>query len=210
MVVVNLPDGPTAKFKLSSVVLSKNIPNHGKSTSHLPEIIINNFNTRLGHSIGRLFASMFPINPQFRGRRVVTFHNQRDFIFFRHHRYIFEKQDSNSVSKSSDKKPEPVKVRLQELGPRFCIKLKSLQNGTFDPNSGQFEWVHKVCFLFLFLNFFSLKWIQAGEDFSCKRNKYLQEDVFSFSLEMSYFYHTCCVTLRWEQFSVSEFAFRVS
>ena len=38
---------------------------------------------------------MFPLDPQFRGRRVVTVHNQRDFLFVRHHRYIFE--DTNDV-----------------------------------------------------------------------------------------------------------------
>jgi len=59
----------------------------GTLTGHKPEVILNNFNTRLGHSIGRMLASMFPHDPNFHGRRVVTFHNQRDYIFFRHHRY---------------------------------------------------------------------------------------------------------------------------
>ena len=36
----------------------------------------------------RLIHSLFPQDPEFKGRRVVTFHNQRDFIFFRHYRYI--------------------------------------------------------------------------------------------------------------------------
>lgn len=36
----------------------------------------------------RLIQSLFPQDPHFRGRRVVTFHNQRDFVFFRHHRYV--------------------------------------------------------------------------------------------------------------------------
>ncbi|MCO5610523.1 hypothetical protein L7F22_064762 [Adiantum nelumboides] len=82
----SLPDGPTAHFKLSSLVLSKKIKGHGKPTSHLPELILNNFTTRIGHRVGRMLASLFPQQPNFRGRRVVTFHNQRDFIFFRHHR----------------------------------------------------------------------------------------------------------------------------
>lgn len=34
-----------------------------------------------------MIQSLFPQDPEFKGRRVVTFHNQRDFIFFRHHRY---------------------------------------------------------------------------------------------------------------------------
>ena len=58
-------------------------------TQHRPEVILNNFTTRLGHSVGRMFASWFPQVPQFTGRRVVTFHNQRDFVFLRHHRYTY-------------------------------------------------------------------------------------------------------------------------
>jgi len=37
-----------------------------------------------------VLGSLFPHTPDFTGRQVVTFHNQRDFVFFRHHRYIFE------------------------------------------------------------------------------------------------------------------------
>ena len=69
--------------------------------------------------------------PQFEGRQVVTFHNQRDFIFVRHHRYIYKKEN------------DKVRARLQELGPRFTLKLKWLQEGTFDSESGEYEWVHK-------------------------------------------------------------------
>jgi ribosome production factor 1 len=67
--------------------------------------------------------------PQFVGRRVCTFHNQRDFIFFRQHRYIF-KEDGKGV-------------RLQELGPRFTLKLKWVMAGVFDPQFGKYEWYHK-------------------------------------------------------------------
>lgn len=37
---------------------------------------------------------------------------------------------------------------LQECGPRFTLKLISLQHGTFDTKGGEYEWVHKVIFLF--------------------------------------------------------------
>jgi hypothetical protein len=103
---------------------------HGKPTAHLPELVLNNFNTRLGHNVGRLFATLFPKMAEFHGRRVVTFHNQRDYIFFRHHRYIFS--DSGK------------KVRMQELGPRFTLKLQWLQHGTFDTEQGEYEWKHRV------------------------------------------------------------------
>ncbi|PIO15663.1 hypothetical protein AB205_0144150 [Aquarana catesbeiana] len=97
-------------------------------TEHKPEVILNNFTTRLGHSIGRMFASLFPHDPHFVGRQVATFHNQRDYIFFRYHRYLFKSEK---------------KVGIQELGPRFTLKLRSLQKGTFDSKYGEYEWVHK-------------------------------------------------------------------
>ncbi|XP_073259443.1 ribosome production factor 1-like [Porites lutea] len=128
VVISHLPDGPTAYFKLSSIKLGKEIRNHGRMTSHRPEVILNNFSTRLGHSVARLLAALFPHDPQFQGRQCVTFHNQRDFIFFRRHRYIFKNQK---------------KAGLQELGPRFTLKLRSLQRGTFDSKFGEYEWIHK-------------------------------------------------------------------
>jgi len=128
LVISHLPDGPTAHFKLSSVMRGWKIKGHGRASSHRPEIVLNNFNTRLGHSVARLLAALFPYDPQFVGRRAVTFHNQRDFIFFRHHRYIFKNAK---------------KTGLQELGPRFTLKLRSLQKGTFNTKFGEFEWIHK-------------------------------------------------------------------
>jgi len=46
--------------------------NHGRPSNHLPELILNNFSTQLGHRVGRLLGSLFPQDPQFKGRRVVT------------------------------------------------------------------------------------------------------------------------------------------
>ncbi|XP_059634481.1 uncharacterized protein LOC132276867 [Cornus florida] len=152
LLIMGLPDGPTAHFKLSKLVLRKDIKNHGNPTGHKPELVLTNFTTRLGHRVGRLIQSLFPQDPNFRGRRVVTFHNQRDFIFFRHHRYIFEskesKQSSSEGKKDKNAKDEKISqekviARLQECGPRFTLKLSSLQHGTFDTKSGEYEWVHK-------------------------------------------------------------------
>lgn len=36
------------------------------------------------------------------------------------------------------------KVGIKEIGPRFTLKLRSLQMGTFDSKFGEYEWVHKV------------------------------------------------------------------
>jgi ribosome production factor 1 len=129
LMIIHLPIGPTAFFRLSSFQAGATIPNHGKPTSHIPEIILNNFTTRLGRRVGRFLGSLFPHVPDFEGRQVVTFHNQRDFIFLRHHRYIYRKET------------EQTRARLQELGPRFTLKLKWLQEGTFDSKFGEYEWM---------------------------------------------------------------------
>ena len=127
LVVSHLPDGPTAQFKLSNVKITKDLHKDWRQISaHRPEVILNNFTTRLGHGVARMLAALFHYEPQFTGKRVVTFHNQRDYIFFRHHKYEFKNAE---------------KVRLKDLGPRFTLKLRSLQKGTFDSKFGDFEWI---------------------------------------------------------------------
>ena len=83
-------------------------------------------------------------------------HNQRDFVFFRHHRYIFEQRldgkmapvhkghlasasDAHRLPKDAKAKAKKlarkkaaegegkagaVQARLQELGPRFTLRLQ--------------------------------------------------------------------------------------
>ena len=120
---MHLPEGPTFYFKISSYVEVKKIVGHGKPTSHIPELVLNNFQTKLGKTVGQLFQSIFPQNPDFEGRQVITLHNQRDYIFFRRHRYMFRDEE---------------KVGLQELGPQFTMKLKRLQRGLREET----EWEH--------------------------------------------------------------------
>ncbi|KAJ2449943.1 Ribosome production factor 1 [Coemansia sp. RSA 2336] len=127
--LIHLPEGPTAHFRLTRIKGGKEISGHGRATSHYPELILNQFSTRLGHTVGRMFASLFPQVPEFQGRQVVTFHNQRDFIFFRRHRYVFK----NSK-----------RVDLQEIGPRFTLRLRWLQKGLYDPVNGEYEWSYKA------------------------------------------------------------------
>jgi ribosome production factor 1 len=159
MLVTRLPEGPTAFFKVSNVQISADLKGHGRTTTHQPEVILNNFNTRLGRRVGRFVGSLFPHAPQFEGRQVVTFHNQRDFIFVRHHRYIFDEEEEEARKKfeqanqkrvAEGKLPverpgneKGVKTKLQELGPRFTLKLRWLQQGTFDTAHGEYEWLGK-------------------------------------------------------------------
>uniref|UniRef100_A0A914HZP7 Brix domain-containing protein n=1 Tax=Globodera rostochiensis TaxID=31243 RepID=A0A914HZP7_GLORO len=115
IVLCHLPDGPTAFFKINSLQYSKQIKDVGESTDHYPELILTNFTTRLAKTISRM--------------RVVTFHNQRDYVFFRHHRYEFKKEGQ--------------KAALHELGPRMTLRLKWLQKGTFDTRGGEYEFYLK-------------------------------------------------------------------
>ena len=117
--------------------------------------------------MARMLAALFPHDPQFEGRRVVTFHNQRDYIFFRHHRLVLPFPFYSTLSHmhqhniphtctythiTSVHTPcvcryifkNAQRVGLQEIGPRFTLKLRSLQKGTFDSRYGQYMWVHKA------------------------------------------------------------------
>ena len=76
LILSHLPKGPTATFRISSVMLRDRIPNHGAAPGDVhPELILNNFDTMLGHRLGRMLASLFPQQPQLTVRRVVTMHN---------------------------------------------------------------------------------------------------------------------------------------
>ncbi|XP_045464547.1 probable ribosome production factor 1 [Harmonia axyridis] len=128
LLVIHLPDGPTAHFRISNVKITPEMgKNHKDITAHRPEVILRQFTTRLGVSISRMLGSIFHYDPEFEGQRAVVFHNQRDYIFFRHYRYGFDKDGK--------------RARLKELGPRFTLKLTSLQKGTFDSKYGEYEWI---------------------------------------------------------------------
>lgn len=175
----SLGTGPTARFRVTNVRRCKDIRGHGRPTAHNPELVLRGFGTSTGNRVGRLLASMFPVDPAFRGRQVATLHAQRDFIFFRHHRYVFEekvdgrarraaaeakKKERRKGSRSGEGKreggsaaavdraasgasahpsppsPTPVVARLQELGPRFTLKLLDLRKGVLCGHGSEKEW----------------------------------------------------------------------
>ncbi|OAF69935.1 Ribosome production factor 1 [Intoshia linei] len=88
LTIIQLPHGPTICFKLSNVITRYENKKNGELSNHYPELILNNFSTKVGQTIGKTFSLLFPPKPDFDGRRVITFHTQRDYIFFRHHRYV--------------------------------------------------------------------------------------------------------------------------
>ncbi|KAL8426878.1 hypothetical protein Efla_002486 [Eimeria flavescens] len=161
--ICHLPEGPTCYFRMTNVLLAQDLPGGGSSSTHTPELLFNNFTTALGRRVARLLSSLFPIAPQFTGRRLITFHNQRDFIFFRHHRYIFrpkkrlrplpdmsatqqqqgedEGQDTDGEEEQQQPIDPKVGAALQEIGPRFTLKLMWLHAGLFNTKEGLYEFV---------------------------------------------------------------------
>ncbi|KAI0603389.1 Brix-domain-containing protein [Biscogniauxia sp. FL1348] len=150
MDIVNLPSGPTFHFSISNFVPGKRLPGHGNATNHYPELILNGFKTPLGILTAALLQTLWPKMPEFEGRQAVTFHNQRDYIFVRRHRYIF--RDKRSTEKSAVgadgkdlKGVEGIRTGLQELGPRFTLKLRRVEKGIGRAGSeGPSEWEWKA------------------------------------------------------------------
>lgn len=127
--VIHLPEGPTAYFKLTNVVLNSEIKDHGTINQIArPEVILNRFSTRIGQRVSRLLGALFHQEPFFRSRRVITFHNQRDFIFFRHHRYVFDRV--GDAKEEEEKMKEKMKKRALEK--RKGRKSQSIRDATRD------------------------------------------------------------------------------
>lgn len=132
--IVHLPSGPTCHFSIANWVEGRKLPGHGNPTNHYPELILNNFRTPLGLLTARLFLTLFPPMPDLQGRQVVTLHNQRDYIFVRRHRYVFrDKRETEKSVVGPDgqevKGVEGIRAGLQELGPRFTLKLRRVDKG---------------------------------------------------------------------------------
>jgi ribosome production factor 1 len=145
LTMVHLPVGPTFHFTISNWIEGKRLPGHGRATDHWPELILNNFRTPLGMLTAHLFKKLFPPQPEFEGRQVVTLHNQRDYIFVRRHRYVFrEKRETEKAVVDANGKEmegaEGIRTGLQELGPRFTLKLRRVDKGIQRASGQEWEW----------------------------------------------------------------------
>lgn len=145
LTIVHLPKGPTFHFSISNWLDVKKLPGHGRPTEHIPELILNNFRTPLGLLTAHLFRALFPVKPELQGRQVVTLHNQRDYIFIRRHRYVFrEKRETEKSVVGPDGKEvkgaEGIRAGLQEVGPRFTLKLRRVDKGIQRSSGQEWEW----------------------------------------------------------------------
>ena len=129
LLLIHLPNGPSMEFKLFDVIYQDEIQGHGISVGYNPELMFKNFKTTLGFRVQRALNALFPKDEELKGRELITFQNHRDYIFFRYYRYIFTDNFTT--------------VNLQEIGPRFTMRLLYVQKGLFDPRKGDYEWVYK-------------------------------------------------------------------
>jgi U3 small nucleolar ribonucleoprotein protein IMP4 len=126
MIISHLPSGPTAYFGLSNVVLRHDLKTSlDTMPEEYPHLIFHNFQSSIGDRVSDILKYIFPV-PKLDSKRVVSFVNKDDYIIFRHHTH-----------KKSDYKT----VELEELGPRFVMKLYQISLGTVDMPHSQTEWV---------------------------------------------------------------------
>jgi len=133
--VCHLPLGPSAFFRLSNVKLLYDLQKLSKEplpalTTHAPELLMQNFSSVYGRRINRILRSLFPAKAELEGRRLVAFHNHRDFIFLRHFRYEFRKEDTDDP-----------RAQLAEIGPQMTLKLRWIHTGLFNVKDAQYEYM---------------------------------------------------------------------
>ena len=127
LVVSHLPFGPTAYFGISDAVMRHDVKdaNLPKVSEQFPHIICENFTSELGKRTANILRHLFP-RPKEKSKRVVTFANSVDFISVRHHTYDMPKG--------------PKSLHLNEIGPRFELRLYQLKLGTVDQDDADIEW----------------------------------------------------------------------
>lgn len=124
LIVCHFPFGPTAYFQLANVVMRHDIEGLSNMPQAYPHLIFNNMGSKLGMRTSSILKHLFPV-PKTDSKRIITFSNENDFISFRHHSY----------------RKEAGIITLQEIGPRFEMKLYEIKSGTIDvADSSNSEW----------------------------------------------------------------------
>jgi len=141
LVVCHLPYGPTAYFGLSNVVLRHDLPDKPPKVSEAnPHLIFSGFTAKTGLRVKTILQAMFPPAKAL-GDRVMTFANHRDVIHFRHHNFTRPAGPGGDEGKS-----KAGKVKLEECGPRFSMRLFRVELGAIDMKDVEVEWVLRPYF----------------------------------------------------------------
>ncbi|XP_026820764.1 U3 small nucleolar ribonucleoprotein protein IMP4 [Rhopalosiphum maidis] len=126
LIVCHMPYGPTAYFNLTDVVMRHDVPDIGTMSEQFPHLIFHNFETQLGKRTMNILKYLYPV-PKEDSKRVISFANHDDYISFRHHTY--KTVDGN-------------KIEMNEVGPRFQLKLYQIKLGTLESaDTADTEWM---------------------------------------------------------------------
>lgn len=144
LIVCHLPYGPTAFFSMSNVVMRHDIPGVGPVSEQFPHLVFHGFSSNLGKRVTTILKSLFPV-PKEESTRVVTFANSEDVISFRHHLVLDDGSQNGSKNASEAERAaagsKGRQVKLQEMGPRFDLRLYQIRLGTLEMQHAQVEWV---------------------------------------------------------------------
>ncbi|CAN8243713.1 unnamed protein product [Cochlearia groenlandica] len=134
--IINLLNGAVANFSLFDFIPSEEIPNRGDpAPKQFPQVHMKHFTSPSSVGTCRMIQALFPAVPPLPCRRnVVWFQNQSGHIFFRRH--------CLSNEEAYEGENENVSNKVMECGPRFTLKLTSVEKVDFD--TGTFRFVCKT------------------------------------------------------------------
>lgn len=111
---INLKRKFSIAFKVISFLPKENLPTQKSMQNYFPEIIMKKFRGNTGKFLSSIFRNLFSSKPDLKGRQVLCFFFEKNYILVRFFRYIF----------SGSRKD----VKLQEIGPRFSLGLLKIQD----------------------------------------------------------------------------------
>jgi ribosome production factor 1 len=111
---INIENKLFAQFKIKLAILKRNLENKGLKTNHIPELMLHNFESKVGHILSFFFLNLFQNVPHFTGRQIISFYLIKNQIFIRYYRYLFSASGKD--------------VRIQEIGPRINLELVKIYN----------------------------------------------------------------------------------
>ena len=124
LIISHMPQGPTAYFGLSDVVLRHDLAEKPPNMSEVkPHLVFDGFSGKIGKRTMTILQALFPPAAPL-AQRVVSFVNSTDIVQFRNHTYEQHKQT----------------VDLTEQGPRFNMRLYRIELGTLDMPDVKVEW----------------------------------------------------------------------
>eukprot|EP00477_Mikrocytos_mackini_P001330 GAHX01001427.1.p1 GENE.GAHX01001427.1~~GAHX01001427.1.p1 ORF type:complete len:226 (+),score=39.07 GAHX01001427.1:46-723(+) len=137
MIITDLPFGPSYFFNLSKVYIRQQLSNYllSKGEAELaelksegkPYLILENFSKPVGMKVKKLLCGIFPVvTEEERSKSAVVFFADGYKIHFRNKKLGF---DLEPVLKNNKVVAYKKKTNLEEIGPRFTMKLYKITEG---------------------------------------------------------------------------------